>query len=111
MSIELRIAILAFAAILIAVILNILQRGRMPIKYSLVWLLAAAIIMLVSLTPNFLINIARMLGFEAMSNMIIGMMIAILLFITIALTIIVSGQEAKIKLLIQEISLLKSKDK
>ena len=44
-----------------------------------------------------------------MSNMVIAMFIFILLMITIMLTIIVSGQQKKITLLIQELSILKNK--
>ncbi len=107
MSTELRLGIFAFAVILVLIVFQILKKGRVPVKYSLIWFLSAAIMMVVSLFPNFLCTISSMLGFVAMSNMIIGVMIAILLFISISLTIIVSGQKEKIKLLIQEISLIK----
>ena len=44
-----------------------------------------------------------------MSNMLIGILIAMLIFITISLTIIVSGQKYRITLLTQELSMLKEK--
>lgn len=108
MSSNLRLCVLAVAIFVILVIVQILRRGRVPIKYSLVWFLSAGIMLLVALTPNFLINVAKSIGFETMSNMVVGIMIMILLFISFALTIIVSGQNKKINLLIQELSILKS---
>ena len=44
-----------------------------------------------------------------MSNLIIGIFIFILLMITISLTVITSGQKRKTTLLIQEVSMLKTK--
>ena len=41
--------------------------------------------------------------------MVTGVLFVILLFITISLTVIVSGQKKKITLLVQEISVLKNR--
>jgi hypothetical protein len=89
------------------VIIQILRKGRVPIKYSLVWFLSAIIIMFVAIFPGILEYFASLMGFITISNMVIGMMIVILLFITMSLTVIVSGQKEKIRLLIQEVSILK----
>ena len=59
--------------------------------------------------PGLFIWFSNLLGFVTMSNMVIAMFIFILLMITIMLTIIVSGQQKKITLLIQELSILKNK--
>ena len=48
--------------------------------------------------------------FELLSNMMLTFLIVILLFITLSLTIIVSTQNEKIRLLIQELSILKGKN-
>lgn len=106
---DLRIAILLVAFILYAVIFLIFKKGRIPLKFALVWLLPTTIVMFVGIVPDFLIVIMDFLGFQTLSNMIIGMLFVILIFICIALTIIVSGQNTKITLLIQELSILKKK--
>lgn len=107
MSANLRLIILLITTVIIFIILKILQKGRLPIKYSLVWFLSTVVMLLVAIFPEFLIMVANLLGFKTMSNMVIGVMIIILLFISMVLTIIVSGQKEKIKLLVQEVSLLK----
>ena len=61
--------------------------------------------------PNALIKIANLVGFQTVSNMVIGVLLVILFFITMSLTVIVSAQKRKITLLVQEISLLKSEIK
>ena len=109
MSSSLRLWVFIVALIIILVIVQILRKGRVPIKYSLLWFISASIIMLVAVFPNILNFMANLMGFKTISNMVIGIMLVILLFITMSLTIIVSGQKEKITLLIQEVSILKRK--
>lgn len=84
-------------------------RGRMPLKYTLVWLIPATILLLAAIVPMVLEEISRITGMFVVSNLVIGILFVILILICFALTIIVSGQDTKIKLLIQEISILKAK--
>ena len=56
-------------------------------------------------------KLAKLLGFELLSNMVLCLFIAILMFLTLILTVIIAGQKKKTTLLIQELSLLKSEVK
>lgn len=107
MSLGLKLEATIFCIIFTLIVLQIVRKGRISIKYSLVWLFSILIMLISVLIPNFMEAVAKLLGFEVLSNMIFSMIIVILMFVTISLTIIVSGQNEKIKLLIQEISLLK----
>ena len=109
MSVKLRISLLIFSIVLFIITTVILKRGRMPIKYSLLWYFSVIIVLAVSIFPSTLELVQNFFGFETLSNLIIGVLISILLFLTMALTVIISGQNKKIILLIQEISSLKSK--
>lgn len=109
MNTELRIWMCLVALLFAIIITFILKKGRMPIKYALVWYFAVAIILLTSLFPIFINYISDFFGFETISSFIICLIIVILVFISIVLTIIISGQSVKIKLLIQEVSMLKEK--
>lgn len=111
MSINLRLLLLFFALILFLITTYILKKGRIPEKYSILWYFIALVIFLVSVIPNVIIKFSNHLGFEVMSNLIIGIMLVLLTFLTMALTVIISGQKKKITLLIQEISLLKAEIK
>lgn len=109
MSFELRV-ILVVAALCFAIIITwILKKGRMPIKYALVWYFADFIILITAIFPILINYIARFFGFGTMANFMLCLLLIILIFISIILTIIVAGQNVKIKLLIQEVSLLKEK--
>lgn len=109
MTLNLRIGLITIALLLLLIILWTLKKDCMPVKYSLIWVLSSMIIFLVGATPYVFVGFSKMLGFETMSNLIIGMFIFILLMITISLTVIASGQKKKITLLIQEVSILKEK--
>ena len=109
MEFNLKISLLIFSIILFATTTIILKKEKIPIKYSLLWYFSAIIVLLVSIFPTALEVFQNFFGFETLSNLIIGMFISILLFLTMALTIIVSGQNKKIILLVQEVSFLKSK--
>lgn len=104
----LRLAVIVFALLLFILITYILKKGRIPIKYALVWYFADFIILMASVFPIFMTWFAHLIGFEMMSNMVLCILIIILIFITIVLTVIVAGQTTKIRLLIQEVSILKS---
>ena len=88
MDISLRISLIVFGLVLIYVTTKALKKGRMPIKYSLLWYFCSIIVLLV---------------------LIIAIVITLLLFLTMSLTIITAGQNKKIIMLIQEVSMLKSR--
>ena len=91
------------------VTLQLLRRGRIPVKFSILWFIVAAILLVVGIFPNFIVLISTRIGFISMSNMLVGILIFLLFAMCIALTVIVSGQATKITLLIQEVSMLKKK--
>lgn len=108
MSINLRLALFLFSISIIFLTTYILKKGRIPEKYSLLWYLISLVILVLSIFPDVFIYISSKIGFQVMSNMIVGVFLVLLILLTMALTIIVSGQKKKTTLLIQEISMLKS---
>lgn len=108
MTNSLRIVILIFALLTLLFIFYLVHKKKIPIKYSLVWILTSISIALLSIFPQVFIWISNLLGFNLMSNMVIAVFIGLLLLITMVLTVIVSNQNKKITLLIQEISIIKN---
>lgn len=111
MSISLTITLIIVSIILLILTTYVLKKGRIPEKYSLLWYSFSLIILLVSIFPNLFNIISSSLGFEVMSNLIIGIIIGLLILLTMALTIMIAGQKKKTILLIQEISILKQEVK
>ena len=109
MEIKLRISLLLFSLFLIFLTTYILRKDYIPVKYSLIWYFAGFLIGFIALVPSVFMFFASIIGFELMSNLIIGVFIGILLLITLVLTIITARQKKKLILLIQEVSLLKEK--
>ena len=109
MSINLRIILFVFSIFLLLVTTYILKKGRISEKYSLLWYFISLVIFVLAVFPKFFTFIANQLGFQVMSNLIIGIILVLLLFITMSLTIMIAGQKKKTTLLIQEISILKEK--
>jgi len=110
MPIELILEVLFFCVVTLYVIVYFIRKEMISVSYSLVWIFSVLILMVMTSIPDFMENIANMLGFEVLSNMVFALIIMILMFVAISLTIIVSGQKEKIRLLVQEVSILKSKN-
>ena len=107
MSLSLKLTVIIFAIILFFVVFRLLNKKTIPIKYALVWFFSVFIILLIIAIPNLMEQLAKLMGFELLSNMVLCLFIAILMFLTITLTVMVAKQKEKTTLLIQELSLLK----
>lgn len=111
MSFNLQLVSCLFIFIVLILVVCMLRNGRINIKYALVWIVAITVLLLFLIFPSFFTWLTKLLGFNVGSNMIFAGLIAFLMFINIILTIIVSNQNNKIRLLIQEVSMLKGKIK
>lgn len=111
MSTKLRIVLFIFSIIWFGIILVLIRKNKLPIKYSLVWISAFSIILLIAIIPSVILIFAEAFGFLTISNLVIGILLTILLAITLALTMIIARQKKQITLLIQEVSMLKEKNK
>lgn len=107
MSLKLRIALLIFSLVWFVIILELLRKNKLPIKYSLVWFIAIFVLFLIAVFPYILEFFAKMFGFITMSNLVVGIMLTLLLGITLILTMIIFHQKKQITMLIQEVSLIK----
>lgn len=111
MSFNLQLVSCLFIFIVLILVVCMLRNGRINIKYAIVWIAAIIVLLLFLIFPSFFTWLTKLLGFNVGSNMIFAGLIAFLMFINIILTIIVSIQNNKIRLLIQEVSMLKGKIK
>ncbi len=107
MSFSLRLFLIIFSLILAFIIFHLIYKKKIQISFSIFWLFSALLILLVGLFPDFINIFTRIIGFETTSNLVIGIILGILLFNTLLLTIILTEQNRKITLLIQEVSILK----
>lgn len=106
---NLKVGLILVGLLLLVVVFTILKRGRMPIKYALLWVIPGATILFLAIFPEIFIIIMDFCGFKTISNLVIGMLLLLIFFILMGLTILIAGQTTKINLLIQELSILKKK--
>ena len=109
MSNSLITGLLLVGIFLFLIITIILRKGRISMKFALVWYTPAIAIIILAIFPKLFILLANMFGFQTISNLVVGFLFVILFLIIIALTVIIAGQTTKINLLIQEVSLMKKK--
>jgi hypothetical protein len=107
MTTNLKIFAILFIIFIIFIITVFLKKGKIIVKYSIVWYFSCLLLILFTLFPNMLTWFTHLFGIEVASNFIFALMIGFLFIINISLTIIVSEQKERIRMLIQELSLLK----
>ncbi len=111
MSFELKLTSIAFLLVVILIIASLVVKRHISVKYSFVWLLPCFLLLIFVLVPGILSSITNLFGFQTASNMIFAILIGFLMIIDIALTVIVSKLNEKVRLLVQEVSLLRSNKK
>lgn len=97
-----------FIFLIIFLILYYTKKRKISIKYSVVWLCLFGLLFIFLIIPGFLTFMTKLLGFNLSSNMIFSLLIGTLIVINIFLTVVVSSLSDKIRILTQEVSILKS---
>lgn len=105
MSLAVQLVALAFILFLFILVTYYVKKNKISIKYSIVWYLSLFILTVFTIFPVILGYVTKIIGIQLSSNFIFAFMIAVLFVITLSLTIIVSEQQDKIKMLIQEVSI------
>lgn len=105
LQITLSIAVICYFII----IFYYLKRKMLELKYTLIWLVAGVIMGIMIYFPELLVWFVRLLGIESNMNGLYILCIAFIMMILMTLTSIVSRQQLKIRILIQEISMLEKR--
>ncbi len=109
MNSTLQILFISGIVVFLSAIIYFLRNNSLSLKYVLLWFLSASIMLIVSIVPGLLVLIANMLGFELASNALFSLLIGFTITILFSVTIIISKQSAKIKMLVQTLALLEKR--
>lgn len=90
-------------------ILIFLKNRALTLKYTLLWILAGIVMLIMTLFPHLLFRLTDILGIQSGMNGLYIVCIAFIIAILMALTSIVSKQKNKIKTLTQEIAILEKR--
>ncbi len=102
----LRITLIVAVICYFIVILYFLKQKALNLKYSLLWLLAGAVMGILVIFPELLVRIIRIFGIQDNMNGLFIISIAFILMISMALTSIASRLNMKVRKLVQEIGIL-----
>ena len=91
------------------IILYYLKRKMLELKYTLIWLAAGLVMGIMIYFPELLVRFVRLLGIESNMNGLYILCIAFIMMILMTLTSIASRQQLKIRILIQELSMMEKR--
>ena len=111
MSLTLRIALIVITLIYMFLILKSIRIKKISVSFSIFWLITGVALIICVLVPQMIAWISNKLGFATPSNMIFCITIFMAFYMIFNLTIIISKENKKNILLVQEISLLKKRVK
>ncbi len=106
---SLKIALVLVVVVYLLVILKSVKHKNMRINYLIFWSITGVALIIALIVPNFVDNISKFLGFELSINMIFSLAIFIILYLIFDLTRLITKEQNKNILLIQEISMLKKR--
>ena len=97
MRLRTQILIIFFLLIVLAVIVSMVRKRELELKYVLVWLACDAALIILTLFPGIMRFIANLLGIYSPMNMIFFLGLVVCLVIIFTLTVALSRVTAKVQ--------------
>ena len=86
-----------------------MKKGRMSLKYSLVWFLTGLVLLLCAIFPQAIGYVAKLLGIYSEVNGVFFVGVCFILLIILSLTSIVSGLSERLRTLVQTQGMLEKR--
>ncbi len=106
---RLQIVLLVAVVLYFIVILYFLKKKALELKYTLIWLLAGVVMLVLIAFPQLMTIAVSMLGIQSNMNGLYIALISFIIMILMTLTSIVSRLAYKAKVLTQEVALLEKR--
>ena len=106
---RLQLVAITGSIVFLAMLVILLRKNRLALKYSLLWLFSGFVMLLLSVFPGLLDAFSRMIGVYSSVNALFAMILFCGLILMISITSIVSKQKGEIVRLTQEVSLLENR--
>lgn len=107
MNIRIQIIVAIGLVLALCVIINMIRKKALELRYALAWLLVGFGTLILDLFPGVMMELAKFMGIEVPSNMLFFLGFCFALIIIFVLTIAVSRMSIRIKNLTQEMALYK----
>ena len=109
MNIRIQIIIAIFILIALGVIVNMIRKKFLELRYALAWLVVGIGVLILDLFPGAMEWLAKMMGVALPSNMLFFLGFCFSLGIIFILTVAVSRMSIRIKNLTQELALFEKR--
>lgn len=106
---KLQIVLIVAIVFYFIIILHFLKNKALELKYSLIWLVAGGVMLVLVAFPELMLIIIRLLGIQSSMNGLYIALISFIIMILMTLTSIVSRHAYKTKTLIQEIAIMEKR--
>ena len=106
---RLTITLIIAVVIFFAVVLWLLKKRRLALKYTLLWFLTGFLLMLLVAFPKLLSRMAALVGIQSRMNALYIFLIAFLIILVLSLTSIASRQTDRIRALAQAMAVLEER--
>lgn len=111
MNIKIQIIIAIGVLIALTIIINMIRRKKLELRYALVWLLVGVGILILDCFPEMLSWVSKRLGIVSPINMLFFFGFCFSLIIIFSLTMAMSRMSNRIKQLAQEMAIKEQSDK
>ena len=98
------------AVLFFALIIELVRRGSLQERYTVVWFLAAIFLLAVALVPGFLGSLAELAGISDANSALFAMVLLVYGLLVLNLTVVVSRQAEQITRFSQEFAIRRSED-
>ena len=99
----------AAAVLFFVLLIWLLKKNRLSLKYCLLWLLSGIIMLILAVFPGVLDGFARMIGIYSSVNALFAVILFCGMMLMISFTVIVSREKQEIVKMVQRIALLENR--
>ena len=111
MNIRVQIIIAVLIAIALIIIINMVRKKALELRYTLTWLFMGLSILILDICPGIMEKLAAFMGIDLPINMLFFLGFCFTLVIIFGMTIAISKMSVQIKLLSQELALHEKREK
>ena len=110
MNIRIQIIVAVIVLLALCVIINMIRRKRLELRYALAWLMVGVGILVLDCFPNLITWMSKSLGIASPVNMLFFFGFCFSLMIIFVLTVSISRMSIRMKQLAQEIALFEKRN-
>jgi hypothetical protein len=101
---------IVFSVVFLIIVIELVRKNKLQERYSLLWILLAMSLLILSLMPPLVDRLAGCLEIKSPPSLLFLLGLVYLVAYNLHLTTVVSSQAEKVTRLAQEIALLKNKE-